>query len=133
MGVLQRAFIGGTVLLLATATAAGAREQTSIRSHRGASLHASPAKMATKTVHIIDSGGSFVFKPKSITVKVGTKVIWKNMSSAPHTITGNKQVPFKVNRSIGVGKTISVTFKKTGTFNYHCSIHPFMHGKVTVK
>jgi plastocyanin len=25
------------------------------------------------------------------------------------------------------------TFAKAGTFPYHCSIHPFMHGTVTVR
>ena len=30
------------------------------------------------------------------------------------------------------GHSVSVRFGHKGTFSYHCSIHPFMHGKIVV-
>ncbi|WP_089612118.1 plastocyanin/azurin family copper-binding protein [Dehalobacterium formicoaceticum] len=34
---------------------------------------------------------------------------------------------------MGIGASYSYTFNETGTFEYHCSPHPFMTGKVIVK
>jgi plastocyanin len=34
---------------------------------------------------------------------------------------------------IAPGKTYMHTFDKTGTFDYSCTLHPFMHGQVIVK
>ena len=33
---------------------------------------------------------------------------------------------------MGTGATYSFTFANPGTFDYMCSIHPFMHGTVVV-
>ncbi|MFZ0892901.1 MAG: plastocyanin/azurin family copper-binding protein, partial [Candidatus Nitrosopolaris sp.] len=33
----------------------------------------------------------------------------------------------------GSSTTFTVTFPKTGTYNYFCEVHPWMHGSVVVK
>ncbi|HYZ49313.1 MAG TPA: plastocyanin/azurin family copper-binding protein, partial [Nitrososphaeraceae archaeon] len=33
----------------------------------------------------------------------------------------------------GSGNTFTVTFQKAGTFNYACTLHPWMHGVVVVR
>jgi len=36
-----------------------------------------------------DSNGTFTFSPQALNITAGTTVIWKNSTSAPHTVTGN--------------------------------------------
>ena|SRR5579872_1889385 len=94
-------------------------------------LHA--AKTVKKTVKIVDSSaGTYAFKPQSVTVKVGTKVVWQNTSSASHTVVSKKNGIFNLG-PVDTGKSVSFTFKKKGTYNYFCSIHPYMVAKVVVK
>ena len=80
------------------------------------------------------SGGvniqGFAFHPGGITVHTGDTVTWTNADSADHTATANDG-SFDTG-TLGNGASGSHTFNSAGTFSYHCSIHPFMHGTVTV-
>jgi plastocyanin len=72
----------------------------------------------------------FSFSPASITVHVGDTVQWVNNGPSSHTATANDG-----SFNTGVlqkGQSASVVFHQPGTFPYHCSIHPFMHGTVVV-
>jgi len=73
---------------------------------------------------------NFAFSPTSLTVKKGTTVTWTNNDSVPHTVTGDNGGPSS--GSISSGTSYSYTFTTTGTFAYHCTIHPSMHGTVVV-
>ena len=73
---------------------------------------------------------NFSFSPASTTVKVGTTIKWTNNDSAPHTITSDNGV--FGSGTLDPGQTFSFAFKQTGSFPYHCSIHTYMQGKVTV-
>ena len=91
---------------------------------------------ATQTVTITtDSSGQFAFSPKSLTIPVGTTVIWKNTTQAPHTVTSNDGKSFKTGDSTPVapGSTFSFKFTKAGTFAYHCNFHPYMTATLLVK
>jgi plastocyanin len=98
------------------------------------SVHVHAAAPATKTVTIkaATGGSSYVFTPASKTITVGTKVVWKNPTAAPHTVT-SKTSSWKFNKQLMQGKTLSFTFKKAGTYKYHCLYHPGMTGKIIVK
>lgn len=90
----------------------------------------------TQTVLIItDATGSFAFSPASLTIKAGTTVIWKNNTTASHTVTSDDGKSFDSgsNTPIASGMTFSFTFKTAGTFPYHCSIHPFMKATIIVQ
>jgi plastocyanin len=78
-----------------------------------------------------ESNGSFGFSPATLTIKVGTTVIWKNMSLAPHTVTSDDGQMFD-SGTVAVGGTFRFTFKNTGTFSYHCNIHPYMRATIVV-
>jgi plastocyanin len=84
-------------------------------------------KQATRTVVI----QNFSFKPAQITVKRGTRVTWINKDMTKHTATAsNGAFDSGILRP---GQSYSHTFKTAGrTNNYHCEIHPFMRGSVTV-
>lgn len=74
---------------------------------------------------------NFAFSPATLTVKKGTTVTWTNNDSVTHTVTSNSDHgPSSGNLS--PGQTYNFTFTDEGTFNYSCTIHPEMHGAVTV-
>jgi len=71
----------------------------------------------------------FAFNPAVLNVKVGDTVTWTNNDSVAHTISGND---FKSN-NLASGQSYSFTFTSAGTFDYICSIHPYMKGAIVVK
>jgi plastocyanin len=75
---------------------------------------------------------NFAFSPADITIKKGTNVTWTNKDSVAHTVqeTDGKNGP--KSGSLSQNDTYSFTYNETGTFKYHCSIHPDMTGTVTV-
>ena len=74
---------------------------------------------------------NFVFGPATITVPVGATVTWVNRDDIPHTVVAvNKAFKSKV---LDTDDKFSFTFTKAGTYDYFCSIHPHMTGKVVVK
>jgi plastocyanin len=96
-------------------------------------VNSDPAKAAPKkTLNIVEVSNVYHFKPATITVKVGTRVVWKNTTDTDHTVTSDKADLFNLD-PITAGRTMSYVFKKTGTYKYHCSIHPYMRAKVIVK
>ena len=74
----------------------------------------------------------FAFMPASITVPVGTRVVWTNQQAqVPHTVTSDTAGIFD-SGTLQTGMTFAFTFNQAGTFAYHCNIHPNMHGTVVV-
>jgi plastocyanin/uncharacterized membrane protein len=71
---------------------------------------------------------SFAYEPADLQVSVGTSVMWTNHDPAPHSATGDA---FDTGR-LEQGGSASVTFADAGTFDYLCTIHPAMRGRVTV-
>ncbi len=87
----------------------------------------------TATAQVTASVGiqSFTFTPGSITVVVGVNntVTWTNHDTVDHTVTADDG---SFNSTLTPGATFTHTFTAPGTFTYHCSIHPYMKGSVTV-
>ena len=91
-----------------------------------------PAKGSTQVVLILnDSNGAFVFSPASLTITPGTTVIWKNMSSAPHTVTSDDGQTFD-SGTIAPGGTYKFKFTSPGAFPYHCNYHPYMKATINL-
>jgi plastocyanin len=74
---------------------------------------------------------AFLFSPASVEVPRGTTVTWTNQDSAPHTVVSDMTQEF-ASPTLGMGQSFSFTFTKAGSYPYHCSIHPTMHGNVIV-
>jgi plastocyanin len=71
------------------------------------------------------------FKFSTTSVPAGSTVTVKNDSSTQHTVTADTGGAFNV--TIDGGKTATFTApSKAGTYKFHCNIHPFMHGTLTV-
>lgn len=90
----------------------------------------SSAAPATPQAGNAVSINNFKFDPATITVPVGTTVTWTNQDEEPHTIAA-KDGSFH-SPGLDTHGSYSFTFSTPGTFDYICSIHPFMTGTVVV-
>ena len=77
------------------------------------------------------------YDPSPANVAVGTTVTWTNNDATLHTVYSGSptqdsgklfQSPF-----MAKGKTFTHTFDTAGTFDYYCTLHPFMIGQIVVK
>lgn len=84
------------------------------------------APVATNAVTI----KGFAFSPASITVKAGTSVTWTNQDQDAHTVTSTSNA--FGSKALNTGASYTYTFTKPGTYNYLCTIHPFMTATVVV-
>jgi len=87
------------------------------------------ATVSGKSTDIMMKGSKFA--PADLTVDKGTTVTWNNDDSTTHTVTAGSKVFDSGN--LEKGKSFSYTFNEPGVFEYACTIHPSMKGKVTVK
>jgi plastocyanin len=78
-----------------------------------------------KTVKI----NHFEFHPHTLDIAKGTRVVFSNSSGTAHTATDAGAFD---TGHIRPGHSVAVRFTRKGTFGYHCTIHPFMHGKIVV-
>src|SRR5882724_9603424 len=74
---------------------------------------------------------NFAFMPPTLTIAAGTQVQWTNQDGTAHTVAADD------NRFhsdfLNNAQTFSQTFSAPGTYSYHCSVHPFMKGKIVVQ
>ena len=91
-----------------------------------------PASSASKaaSVQTVVTILNFAYHAPTITVKAGTKVTWVNDDSSNHTVTADHG-SFDLG-NLNQGERGSIVFTKPGTYPYHCTYHPFMHGQVIV-
>ena len=92
--------------------------------------------------------GAKAFNPSDANINVNDTIVWTNKDPVIHTIVeGNPSLtspastirPEASTTSMGFqfgflnqGNTFKHTFDNPGTFNYYCSVHPTMVGKVVV-
>jgi plastocyanin len=74
---------------------------------------------------------NFHYTPPSLVVAPGTTVTWTNADDSPHTVR-EKDGKFK-SAALDTDDTFSQTFTAPGEYEYFCSIHPYMTGKIVVK
>jgi plastocyanin len=80
------------------------------------------------------------FVPEVVETAVGSMVTWTNEDSVPHTATSgvvenNAPKPDGAFDSsfLNKGQSFSFVFDSTGEYDYYCTLHPFMTGKITVR
>ena len=100
-----------------------------------AGLHAGAGGLAAAAQQKPDANevkiDNFSFGPAELKVPVGTTVTWTNRDDIPHTaVSTDKTFKSKV---LDTDEKFSFTFSKPGTYEYFCSIHPKMTGKVIVQ
>ena len=73
---------------------------------------------------------NFTFQPARLVVSAGTRVVWTNTDSDPHTVVSAKGL--WASEALDTDGSFARAFKSVGAFPYYCGIHPMMQGTVTV-
>jgi plastocyanin len=76
---------------------------------------------------------NFAFQPATITVHPGETIEWKNEDAAPHTATADAPKPGFDSGVIQSGAAWRYEARQKGTYNYICTIHPYMKGTLIVQ
>jgi Icc protein len=74
---------------------------------------------------------NFAFTPSPLAAKAATTVTWINKDDVPHLIV-NTQYKSKQSAVLDTDQRFSATLTKPGTYDYFCSLHPKMPGKIIV-
>lgn len=84
-------------------------------------LAAAPAWTAEVEVSV----ENFLFFPDVVDIQAGDSVVW-TLDSGSHSVTADD------GSFLSGGFPFSHTFNSSGSFAYHCGVHPFMQGTVNV-
>ena len=71
------------------------------------------------------------FDPSTLEIAKGDTVQWTNKMGMEHTVSSDDGSSFD-SEEIAPNGTFSYTFDTSGSFPYHCKIHEFMTGTITV-
>src|SRR5918994_3972309 len=100
------------------------------------------AAAATLTIPMgASTPGNPAYEPASLTVKKGDAIDVVNKDSSPHTVTSgtgledpNAGKMFDTSIiNAAASAQIATADLEAGEYDYHCSVHPFMTGKITVQ
>lgn len=132
VGAVALVLVGGIIVWLVL----GARPQNSstntINTNDSTATVEEEVVASQTTVTIKNSA----FTPQNLKVKKGTTVKWVNEDAVRHNVVALNEsaqggLPAE-NALLGKGESYSFTFETVGTFEYKCSPHPFMTGKIEV-
>lgn len=124
--------ISTTVVLIALAVGLIALSigSTAIFAQTGTSISIVPGASAPNNPKFYD--------PATANITVGTTVTWTNNDATLHTVysgtpddSANSGKLFQ-STYMAKGQTFQHTFDTAGTFNYYCTLHPFMMGQIIV-
>lgn len=96
----------------------------------GINEEASEKNLEPQTI-MVDIQG-FAYSQQELTINVGDTIIWTNNDTAAHTVT-SQSGGILDSGNLSNGQTYQYTFTEAGTFEYLCTIHPTMTGKVIVE
>lgn len=72
------------------------------------------------------------YAPGTLEIEEGATVAWTNHDALPHNVQIGSAMKI-VGNMLRSGQTMAIKFNKAGDYDYVCTPHPFMKGKVTVK
>jgi YVTN family beta-propeller protein len=73
---------------------------------------------------------NFAFGPQTLTAKAGASVTWSNDDGSAHTVTFRDGSDGA--KSLAPEQKFTRVFDRPGTYEYFCSFHPYMTGRVIV-
>lgn len=90
-----------------------------------------PPPAADVTINIVGDAGASSFSPNPDSVLVGQTVSWHNNDTLTHHIVADN-ASFDAGVVVAGATTTPKQMNTTGSFPYHCSIHPTMVGTLVV-
>ena len=132
--LLAVAVVAGLVASACASSAPAASTARPTQSVSAAPVTATPASAtSTDDKTVVVQLGEHFFDPSSITVRVGTTVVWRNNGQQTHDIharDGSFDSP-----PLNPGNTFTFTFTKPGLYPYYCIPHEGdgMIGQVEVR
>lgn len=84
---------------------------------------------------VLDKNG---FNPKEVTIKVGSAVVWKNVSGDKQTVNSDDYPTNQLHKELNFGifannSSVSYVFRVPGTYGYHNQFHPQQNGRIVVE
>jgi Icc protein len=92
-----------------------------------------PAKRATRSRALAPNQvgiDNFTFTPPTIHVSTGAEITWINFDDVPHVIADARGA--FASRALDTNQRFAHRFATPGTYDYFCSIHPTMTGRIVV-
>jgi plastocyanin len=89
---------------------------------------ATPTPMAQPQVEVVDNG----YFPAQMVVRTGAQVTWVNTGSDGHDVTGTGPGGAWRSGPLDPAERYARSFGLPGTYDYACTIHPEMRGRVVV-
>jgi plastocyanin len=131
LGVADVTFIPGRGSLAVVDATLSGQPPAFEAASRDAALRRQTARRAAPLAANEIAIDNFKFAPATLTVRAGTKVVWINNDDVPHLIV-NVQNKFRQSPVLDTDQRFSTTLTKPGTYDYFCSLHPMMQGRIIV-
>jgi plastocyanin len=127
-GSISRYLAGVAIIFAIVGTSNNCTKSTDNMPDTGSNTDAKGTSDGPGTNEVWIQGMAFI--PSTITVAAGTTITWTNKDATSHTVTSNTAL-FD-SGTISSNGTYSFKFTVTGTFQYHCTLHPSMTATVIV-
>lgn len=113
------------ILAVALFACSQAKEQTSSQT----TTVQAPVKTESSSSSAMVKIQNFAYDSEVINIKKGESVLWKNYDNVPHDVVfSDSKSPL-----LKKDQTFTQQFNVAGTYEYYCSLHPNMIGKVVVE
>lgn len=127
MSKTRRALAAGLLTIAAVVTACSGGSTEKATTEKAQSATSAPAGAPAATITI--DNFLFVSPPP---VPAGATIEVKNADPAEHSVTADSGDAFNIEVDEGGTATFTAP-SKPGSYPYHCSYHPMMHGTLVVK
>ena len=98
----------------------------------GPSAGAAPSAGGSSGTSSAITISNFKFSPGTLRVQDGARIKVANDDSAAHTVTADDGHSFD-SGNVDSGASATIRAPAAGSYSYHCTIHPFMKGKLVVQ
>ena len=134
LGITQVRYLANhTHLAIVNDTLSGASPDAAMAAGEAAARASVPAAAASAPQQRgVVSIANFAFTPKVVEITKGDRVTWKNDDDVPHRIQSTK-VAFAASPVLDTRASYDVVLKEPGEYDYFCSLHPMMTGKIVVR
>ena len=119
-------------LAIVNDTLSGASPDSAMAAGEALARASVPAAASAQVTKGTISIANFAFAPKVAEISKGDRITWRNDDDVPHRIQSTK-VAFAPSPVLDTRAAYDVVLKDAGEYDYFCSLHPMMTGKIVVR